>query len=167
MKTLWIFILLAIFSWSSPVSAEYCTFKSDKNVRSCIYKIDRIQHNSQIIISYTRQGWTMMIAVFLDEFAIIEGDAKVRPGKGKMLSIEHVTTRRDMTPGGRMMETPIYLVTEAQLREFGNAKGKIRFYLTASESKDEEVEVAASLFSDIDAYITETKSVLGVLFEDK
>ena len=167
MKALWIFILLAIFSWSSPVSAEYCTFKADKNVRSCIYKINRIQHNSQIIISYTRQGWTMMIVVFLDDFSTIEGDAKVRPGKGEMLSIKHVATQRDVTPDGLLMEASIYLVTEAQLRELGSAKGKVRFYLSSSDSKDEEVEVAASLFSDIDAYIAETKTVLGVLFKDK
>ena len=110
----------------------------------------------------------MMIAVFLDDFVMIEGDAKVKPGKGKMLSIKHFTTHRDVTPEGLMMEAPIYLVTETQLRELGSAKGKVRFYLSASDSKDEEeVEVAASLFSDIDAYITETKTVLEVLFKDE
>lgn len=166
MKTTCIFILLAMFLWCSPVSAEYCTFNSEKNLTSCIYKIDRIQHNTQIVISYTRKGWSMMIAVFLEEFAMIEGDATVRAGRGEIQSIKHVTTHRDMTPEGKMMEAPIYLVSEAQLREFGNSRGKIRFWLSASDSEDEEVKVAASLFSDIEAYIAETKTELSVLFKD-
>ena len=110
----------------------------------------------------------MMIAVFLEEFAMIEGDAKVKSSAGGVQSIEHITTRRDMTPGGRMMEAAIYKVSESQLRELGNSRGKVRFYLNGSLSgKDEEVEVAASLFSDIDEYIDETKTVLKALFEDE
>ena len=111
----------------------------------------------------------MMIAVFLDEFAMIEGDATVQPGKRKDIqSIEYVTTHRDMTPEGLMMEAPIYRVSEQLLHELGEAKGKVRFWLAGNSSKkDEEVEVAAGLFSDIDAYISETKTVLGVLFKDQ
>ncbi len=67
-----------------------------------------------------------------------------------------------------MMEAAVYMVSESLLRDLGNSKGKVRFYLDGSLSKkDEEVEVAASLFSDIDAYIDETKTVLAVLFEDE
>ncbi len=110
----------------------------------------------------------MMIVVFLDEFAMIEGDATVKPGKGgEIQSIEYVTIRRDMTPGGRLMEAPIYRVSEELLHELGKAKGKARFWLAASSSKDIEVEVAARLFSGIDEYIAETKAKLGVLFEEK
>lgn len=168
MKTIWTIILVVMFLWCSPASAEYCKFKSDSNIRSCTYKIDRIQHNTQIIISYTNHGWSMMIAVFLDEFAMIEGDATVKPGKGtEIQSIEHITTRRDMTPEGLMMEAPFYKVSEELLHDLGKAKGKVRFWLTASLLKDEEVEVAAGLFSDIEAYIAETKTVLGALFENK
>ena len=110
----------------------------------------------------------MMIVVFMDEFAMLEGDATVQPGKGKdKQSMKYVITRRDMTPEGLMMEAPIYKVSEKLLNELGEAKGKVRFWLAGSSSKDEEVEVAAGLFSDIDAYISETKTELGVLFKDE
>lgn len=168
MKTVWTFIFAAFFLCCSPVFAEYCVVKSGRESISCTYKINRIPKNTQIIISYTKHGWSMMIAVFLDEFAMIEGDATVKPGKGEIQIIEHLTTQRDMTPAGLMMEAPIYQVSEELLRELGNAKGKVRFWLSASEAKDGEVEVevAASLFSDIDEYIAETKTELRVLFED-
>lgn len=167
MKIIWTFIIVMLFLWCSPVSAEYCTVKSDGKSTSCIYKISRIPKNTQIVISYTQQGWSMLIAVFLDEFVMIEGDATVKPGRGEIQSIEHVTTRRDMTPEGLLMEAPIYRVSEELLRELGNSRGKIRFWLAASESKDKEVEVAASLFSDIDEFIDETKAKLDILFEDE
>jgi len=168
MKSLWMFILVAVFLWCSPASAEYCKVKSDGTSRTCIYKIDRIPHNSQIVISYTREGWTMMIAVFLKEFALIEGDAKVKSSEGGEQSIEYVSTSRDMTAGGTLMEAAIYKVSESLLRDLGHSKGKVRFYLAGSASKkDKEVEVAASLFSDIDAYIDETKTVLKALFPNE
>jgi CRISPR/Cas system-associated exonuclease Cas4 (RecB family) len=106
-----------------------------------------------------------MIVVFLDDFAMIEGDAKVKTKNGEAQSIEYVSTRRDMI-GNRMMEAAVYLVSEPLLHELGTAKGKIRFYLAGSDSKkDVEVEVAASNFEDIDAYISETKTVLEDLFK--
>ena len=168
MKIISSLMLAAVCLWCSPASAEYCTFKSESNLRSCIYKIDRIQHGTQIVISYTSQGWSMMIAVFLEEFAIIEGESTVKPGRGEELqTIAHVTTRRDMTYEGRMMEAPIYKVSEDLLHQLGKAKGKVRFYLAADSKKDIEIEVAASLFSDIEEYISETKTALGVLFKDE
>jgi len=166
MKATWIFILTVFFLWCSPVSAEYCSTKPGTKLISCLYKIDRIPDNSQIIVSYTRQGWSMMIVVFMDEFAMLEGDATVQPGKGKdKQSMKYVITRRDMTPEGLMMEAPIYKVSEELLHELGNARGKVRFFLAGTAiRKDKEVEVAAGLFSDIEAYIVETKSELDVLF---
>jgi len=110
----------------------------------------------------------MLIAVFLKEFAMIEGDAKVKTKGGEIDTIEYITTRRDMTHGGSMMEAPMYRVSEELLRKWGNSSGKVRFLLSATQAKghEVEVEVAASRFSDIDAYIAETKNVLGVLFEN-
>ena len=61
----------------------------------------------------------------------------------------------------------MYKVSEELLREMGRAKGKIRIYLAADATGEEEIEVAASLFSDMDAYIEETKTTLGVLFEEE
>lgn len=168
MKTNCILILAAIFLWCSPLSAEYCTTKPDSNATSCMYKIDRIANGSQILITYTRQGWSMMIVVFMDEFAMIEGNATVKPGRGEEIqSIEYVTTRRDMTWEGLMMEAPLFKVSEQLLHEFGNARGKVRFWLPGTAiKKDKEIEVAAGLFSDIEAYISETKTELGVLFKE-
>ena len=161
-------MVLMILLWCPPVFAKYCTVKSEGSSRSCIYKVDRIPNNSQIIISYTKQGWSMLIVVFLDEFAIIEGPATVKTKKGEKQTIEHLTTQRDMTPGGRMMEAAIYKVSEELLRELGNAKGKVRFWLKGKQiKKDKEVEVAASLFSDLGEYIDETKTELSVLFQDQ
>ncbi|HEY5774622.1 MAG TPA: hypothetical protein VIS57_00930 [Xanthomonadales bacterium] len=166
-KVIWTFILLTVFLWSSVASAEYCNIGSGDKETSCIYKINRIPKNTQIIISYTQQGWSMLIVVFLDDFAMIEGDAQVKTKNGETQSIEYVSTRRDMT-GNRMMEAALYLVSEQQLHELGRAKGKIRFYLAATGSKkDVEVEVASSNFEDIDAYISETKTLLGDLFKDQ
>ena len=107
----------------------------------------------------------MMIAVFLDEFAMVEGDAKARTKKGEEHKLKYVTIRRDMMYTGRVMEAPVYLVSEELLHEMSNAKGKVRFWLAALDTKDVEVEVAASLFSGVDDYIAETKSVLGTGFE--
>jgi hypothetical protein len=168
MKTLYALIFAVTILWYSPVSAKYCTFKSETNKRSCLYKIDRIENNSQIVISYTSQGWSMMIAVFLKEFAMLEGEATVKPGRGEdAQAIEYVATRRDMTYEGLMMEAPIYKLSEDLLHQLGKAKGKVRFFLVGESKKEIEVEVAASLFSDIEDYIAETKTELGVLFKDK
>ena len=77
-----------------------------------------------------------------------------------MRSIEYIKTQRDMTPDGFMMEAPVYLVSEAMLRELGNSSGKVRFLLPGAYAKGGEVEVkvAASVFSDIDEYIAYNKS---------
>lgn len=155
--------------WNSPASAEYCSVQAEGKARSCTFRVDRIPNNSQIVISYTQQGWSMMVVVFLDEFAIIEGPAKLKIHKGETFTMEHVKTRRDLTPRGRMMEAAIYRANEELLRAMGQSGGKIRIYLAASEGEDPEieVEVAASLFSDIDTYIEETKTELGVLFKEE
>ena len=109
-----------------------------------------------------------MIAVFFKkDFAMIEGDATAQTKNGELHNLEFIDIRRDMTPRGRMMEAPIYIAPEALLRDMSNAKGKIRFWLSAGDPKEVEAEFAASLFSELDAYITETKTVLGALFEDE
>lgn len=166
-KAIWTILLLASIAWSVPASASFCKVDGADNQTSCIYRADRIPKGTQIIISYTRQGFSMMIAVFLDEFAIIEGDSRVQTKHGEPRTIKHVSTRRDMVQG-KMMEAALYLVDEAVLQELGQAKGKIHFYLANTDAKkDVDVEVAASNFEDIDAYIAETKSVLSDLFKEQ
>ena len=168
MKTIWTCIFLSIFLWCSTASAKYCTVKSGEESSSCIFKTKRTPKDAQIVVSYTQQGWSMMIAVFLKkDFAMIEGDSKAKTKNGEMHSLEYITIRRDMTTTGRMMEAPVYLVTEDLLHDLSNAKGKVRFYLSADDPKEVEVEFAASLFEELDAYVAETKMVLGDLFEDE
>lgn len=166
MKAFWTVLLLAAVVWSAPASANYCNVDTEDNKTSCIYKADHIPKGTQIVISFTRQGFSMMIVVFLDDFAIIEGDAKVQTRHGEPHTIKYVSTRRDMVQG-KMMEAALYLVDEAVLEELGQAKGKVHFYLANTDAKkDVDVEVAASNFEDIGAYIAETKTVLGDLFKE-
>jgi len=166
-KAIWTALFLAASIWSAPATATYCRVDTDENKTTCIYKADRIPKGTQIIISYTRQGYTLMIAVFLDEFAMVEGDAKVEIKNGEPRTLKYVSTRRDMTHG-KMMEAAIYLVDESVLRELGQAKGKVHFYLANTDAKEDvDVKVAASNFDDIDAYIAETKAVLGDLLNEQ
>jgi len=165
-KATWTALFLAAAIWSAPASATYCRVDTAENKTTCIYKADRIPKGTQIIVSYTRQGYTMMIVVFLDEFAMVEGDAKVETKHGEPRTLKYVSTRRDMTHG-KMMEAAIYLVDEAVLRELGQAKGKVHFYLANTDAKEEvDVKVAASNFDDIGAYLAETKAVLGALLNE-
>lgn len=167
MRPFWTLVLFAISLCSSPVSAEYCTVNSEGKSTSCVFKSERTPKDAQVIVSYTQQGWSMMVAVFLEEFAMLEGDSRVKTKKGEMYSLDHVTTRRDMTSAGRVMEAPVYLASEELLHELSSAKGKVRFWLSGEKPKEVEVEFAASLFKDLDAYVAETRMVLGDLFEDE
>jgi hypothetical protein len=166
-KVFWTILFLAAINWATPVFATYCKVDPAEDKTTCIYKADRIPKNTQIIISYTQQGWSMMIVVFLDDFAMIEGDAKVETKDGEAHTLKYVSTRRDMTHG-KMMEAALYMVDESVLRELGQAKGKVHFYLANTDAKEDvDVKVAASNFEDIDAYIAETKTVLASLFKEQ
>ena len=167
MKAFWVPISAALLLWGTPAAAEYCTVKSAGKETSCIFKTERTPKDAQVVISYTQQGWSMMVAVFLKDFAMIEGDSRVEIKKGPTHSIEYISTRRDMTTNRRLMEAPVYLVSEELLHDLGSAKGKVRFWLSAEKPKEVEVEVAASLFEDIDAYMEETKEVLAELFQQQ
>ena len=167
MKSLCITIPLALLLWTPTAFAEYCKVSPEDEKTSCIYKVNRIPRNTQIVINYTQQGWSMMIVVFRDEFAIIEGDARVETKDGGEYTLKYVSTRRDMV-SGKMMEAALYMVDEALLQGLSKAGGKVRFFLAADEvKKGVEVEVAASQFDEIDAYIAETRAVLAELFENR
>lgn len=168
MKTIWTLILLALFFWSSPVLAEFCTVDSENSSTSCIFKTKRAPKDTQVIVSYTQQGWSMMVAVFFKkDFAMIEGDSRVTLKGGETFDIKYVSTRRDLTYDRRMMEAPVYIVGEDLLHALSSAKGKVRFWLTAEKPKEVEVEVSSGLFEDLDAYVAETRTVLSDLFEDQ
>ena len=109
-----------------------------------------------------------MIAVFLkEEFAMIGGDSTVKTKNGETHELKFVTIRRDMTINRRIMEAPVYLVDEALLHDMANAKGKVRFWLTAEKPKEVEAEFSSKLFKGLDDYVAETKMVLGDLFPDE
>ena len=61
MKSLLTTITAICLLFSPTAFAKYCTLKEDSNARSCVYRVDRIPKSTQIIISYTQQGWSMMI----------------------------------------------------------------------------------------------------------
>ena len=166
MKTLLTLILLAIFFWYSPVFAEFCNVGSESGATSCTYKSDYSSKDARIAVTHTPQGWAMTVTVTLDEFAMIEGDAKVQTKGGEMYNIEYVSTRRDIAPRRTVREMPVYLVSEAYLHELGNAKGKVTFLLSAEDPKEVEVKFSSGLFDDIDAFIAETKSIPAEQFKD-
>ena len=167
MKVFWTILFLAAITWAAPVFATYCKVDTAEDKTTCTYKADRIRKNTQITISYTQQGWNMMIVVFLDDFAMIAGDAKVEIKDGEAHTLRYVSTRRDITRG-KMMEAALYMVDESVLRELGRAKGKVHFYLANTDAKEDvDIKVAANNFEDIDAYIAETKTVLASLFKEQ
>lgn len=108
----------------------------------------------------------MTVTVTLEEFAMIEGNAKTHTKDGEMFNLEYVSTRRDVAPRRKVKEMPVYLVSEAFLHELGNAKGKVIFLLSAEDPKEVEVKFSSGLFDDIDAFIAETKTVLADQFKD-
>jgi len=168
MKALWVLITASVFLWSAPVFSEYCMVNSEDSSTSCVFKTKRNPKDAQIIVSYTKQGWSMMIAVFLKkEFAMVGGDSTVKTKNGETHPLKFVTIRRDMTINRRIMEAPVYLVDEALLHDLANAKGKVRFWLTAEDPEEVEVEFSSKLFEGLDEYVAETKMVLGDLFSDE
>ena len=168
MKTFWTLILLALIFWSSPVLAEFCTVDPESNSTSCVFKTKRTSKDSQVIVSYTQQGWSMVVEVyFKKDFAMIEGDSKVTLKDGETFDLKYVSTRRDLTLRRKMLEAPVYIVGEDLLNALSNAKGKVQFWLTAEKPKEVEAEFSSGLFEDLDAYIAETKMVMSELFEDQ
>ena len=165
MKTFLTLIVLAVFLWSAPVFAEFCGVSSESGATSCTFKTDYSSKQARIAVTYTPQGWAMTVTVTLKEFAMIEGDSKVQTKNGEMYSIEYVSTRRDLAPKRKVKEMPVYLVSEASLHELGTAKGKLLFLLSAEDPKEVEVKFSSGVFEDIDAFIAETKTVLGDQFK--
>ena len=167
MKTFLTLVLLQVFLWCSPVFAEFCNVGSESGATSCTYKSDYSSKDARIAVTYTPQGWAMTVTVTLDEFAMIEGDAKVQTKGGEMYNLEYVSTRRDIAPRRTVREMPVYIVSEAFLHELGNAKGKVTFLLSAEDPKEVKVKFPSSKLDDLDAFIAETKIVLADQFEDK
>lgn len=161
MKTFTAALLTLGIVWSLPAAAEFCRYDNSGKVRSCEFKVTGLKKQSQIVISYTQQGWSLMAVVFVDEFVFVEGDARIEIGKENTQNLEYVTTRRDVVPGG-LMEAGVFKVSEELLHDIANSDGGIRIYLPASEGEEQRIKANDSRFSDLEEYIAETKTVLGL-----
>lgn len=161
MKIFYTIILATAFLWTSPLYAEYCKYSDTGKVRSCEFKVTGLKKRSQIVISYTQQGWSLMAVIFLKEFVFVEGDARIEVGKNEPRTLEYVQTRRDVT-GGQMMEAGVFKISEDLLHEIANADGGIRIYLSALESEERRIKANDSRFSGLDDYIVETKAALNL-----
>jgi len=165
MKSFWTLILLAAFLWCSPVFAEYCGLSHESGRTECKFRTDSGSKDSSIVVSHNEQGWTMTVTVILKEFVMIEGDAKLMTKDGEIHDLEYVSTRRDVAPRRKWKESPVYLVSEALLRELGSTKGKLLFMLASEDPKDMEVKFSSGTFEDIDVFIAEAKTVLADQFK--
>lgn len=161
MKTLCTILLTVVALWSAPVSAEFCRYDDAGRVRSCEFKVTGLKKQSQIVISYTQQGWSLMAVVFIDEFIFLEGDGRIEIGKKEPQVLEYVTTRRDVVSRG-MMEAGVFRVDEELLHDIANSDGGIRIYMPASEGEEQKIKANDSRFSDLERYIAETKAALGI-----
>lgn len=168
MKTFLTLIVLAVCTWCSPAFAEYCAINSENGETTCTFKTNYTAKDTRVAVTYTPQGWTLTVTVLLKEFAMIEGNSRVETKDGQQFDIEYVSTSRDMAPRQRKWkEMPVYLVSEELLRVLGSTKGKVRFWLTAEDPKELELKFSSGMFEDIDAFIAETKAVLGDQFKDE
>ena len=165
MKTVLAIIFVMVFLWGSPVFAEFCNVSSDSGATECTFKTDWFSKDTRIAVTRSPQGWAMTVTVTLDEFAMMEGDATAQTKDGEMYNLEYVSTRRDVARRGRVVEMPVYLVSEALLQELGSAKGKVTLLLPAENPKEVKVKFSTGKFDEIDLFITETKAILTDQFE--
>ena len=165
MRTFLALILFSVSIWTSPLFAEYCTVNVESNSPSCNFRTKLTAKDAQIIVSHNQQGWTLTVKILLKEFAMIAGDSTVETKEGEVYNLEYVSTNRDIAPRRKWKESAVYLVSESTLRELGKAKGKLLFLLAAEDPKELKVKFGSGTFEDIDAFIAETRSVLGDQFQ--
>ena len=166
MKTFLTLIVLAVFLWCSPVFAEFCGVSSESGATECTFKTNYTAKDTRISVTYTPQGWAMTVTVIVKkEFAFIEGDSKAKIKNGEMYDLEYVSTSRDMAPRRKLKEMPVYIVSEAFLHELGSDQGKALFWLTTEGPKELELKFSSGMFEDMDAFIAETKAVIGDQFK--
>jgi hypothetical protein len=162
-KALSTVLLLAIFLWSPQVSAEYCKTNASTDLISCRYSDHNGKpHNASLTISYTRQGWSMMIAIFVDDWLMLEGDASIQMGDDKVRELKYITSHKDLTEQGALMEAVTFLVSEELLLEMQSSKGTFRITLPAKEADDLELKFWAKRYKKLDKFIAETKAALGI-----
>lgn len=162
MKTLGRLLILAMLFLSASVSAGYCDYDDSGRLTSCTYNAVGGLEGTQYIVSFTRQGWALTIALYMEDFVMVEGDATFKVRGNELQTIEYVTTARDVAPDDLIVEAAVYKISEEQLLQLANAGGKVKFTVPAAEAKDQVVKVQAVQFKEIPEYIAETKAAVGL-----
>lgn len=161
MKVLGTIILLAITLWTAPVYAKYCERNPSTDRISCKFvDTNGKPHNASMTLTLTREGYSMMIAVFVEEWFMLGGATTVQMGDAEPVEIQYKGTRRDMTEQGRLMEAAVFLVDEEFLQKMHQSKGMIVFRI-ATEKDELEVRFWARRFKKLDDYIAETQAILN------
>lgn len=161
MKVLSTIILLAMTLWATPVFAEYCERNPSTDRLSCKF-IDNNgkPHKAALTLTLTREGYSMMIAVFVDDWLMLGGKTTVKMSDDEPVEIEYKGTRRDITERGLLMEAAVFLVDKEFLQKMHQSKGTIVFSI-ATEKKDLEVEFWSRRFKNLDDFIDETQAILN------
>lgn len=161
MKVLSTIILLAIALWTAPVLAEYCERNPTTDKISCKFiDTNGKPHNASLTLTLTREGYSMMIAVFVDEWLMLGGETTAQIGEAEPVEVEYKGTRRDVTSHGALMEAAVFLVDKEFLQQMHQSKGMIVFRI-ATEKKDLEVQFWSRRFKKLDDFITETQAIVN------
>ena len=148
--------------WSVSASAEYCKYDDAGNLRSCTYEAVEGLKGTRFVASYTQQGWGLTIAVFIEDFVMLEGDARVKIRGHDEQTLEYVSTTRDIAPEDLVMEAAVYKVSEELLLQLADASGKVRFYLPANEAEEQYIKVQSVQFKELVDFVAETKAAIGL-----
>ncbi len=162
-KKLVCLLLILGLACSQAASAEYCTRDEAADSLSCRYSdANGRPHNAMMSISLTKEGWSLMLAIFLnEEWMMMEGDSSVRFKDDTVFELDYVTTHRDLTEQGRLMEAAFFKVGEDLLRKIGNTKGSMYFDIP-TEKGNLELKFWTKRFKDMDAFLAETKAAVGL-----
>lgn len=163
MKVLSTLLMLILLIWAMPADAGFCSRDDDTGTLSCRYiDTNGRPHNAMMTISLSREGWSLMVAVFLDEdWLMIEGDGKILFKDETVFELEYAATRRDLTEQNRLMEAAFFVVEEDVLRKIGSSKGSM-FITVPSEQGDIELKFWTKRFKEMDAFIAEAKGAAGL-----
>lgn len=163
MKALSTLLMLAMLTWAMPASAKFCTRDEASDALSCRYTdTNGRPHNAMMTISLSREGWSLMVAIFLDkDWLMLEGDGKLTFKDGTVLDLKHVKTHRDLTERERLMEAAFFMVDEDLLHKIGSSKGSM-FFTIPTEKGEVELKFWTKRFKEMDEFIAETKATVGL-----
>jgi hypothetical protein len=104
----------------------------------------------------------MMVAIFVDDWVMLEGDASIQMGDDKVRELKYITSHKDLTEQGALMEAVTFLVSEELLLEMQSSKGTFRITLPAKEADDLELKFWTKRYKKLDKFIAETKAALDI-----